>query len=88
MSTVPELAPADPRVVRELVQDVSDLLNQVATRVDMMAGHGNLAVGNLARAAQQDLTMAFARLASFVGQHQAPEMLPLGEMARRVLRDW
>lgn len=88
MSDFPEIGPVRPDEVRELLWDLSLLLNALGARVDQMAGYGSLAVQNLGRAAQHDLTTAVGRIAHFTASHPAPETLPLGEMARRVLRDW
>lgn len=88
MTGFPELGPARPEEVRELLYDLTMLLNALGSRVDQMAGYGSLAVQNLGRAAHHDLTTAVARINHFVTAHPAPEELPLGEMARRVLRDW
>lgn len=88
MNAVPELGPADPRAVQVLLESLSELVSQVANRVDRMAYHGNTAIMNLAAGAQEDLNLVAELLAAFVVRHQAPEMLPLGEVARRALKGW
>jgi hypothetical protein len=88
VSAVPELRPADPRTVRELLEDLCLLLNSVSARVDMMSGSGSVGVQNLAKATQADLTQMMGRIAWFIQAHPAPEQLPLDELARRVLGHW